>query len=847
MPRSQSQAWKVDGKFLQRNGKHSWLRGITYGPFDSGRASHGLPARDRYLADLDLIAGLGANTLRLTRAPTHDFLAACEERSLSAFIGINWEDFVDFFHEPETAPRILRSASRVVSEFHEAPAVSGYFVGNEINAQLVRWIGRDRVKRFLEQLIDAGRRCHPGALFAYASYPTTEYLMPENADFVAYNVYLERRGEFARYLRRLQLLAGDRPLVISEFGLDTRSHSVEEQRDVLDWACREMARQGVAGTVVFTFTDEWFTGGRDMSDWQFGLVDRARRPKPAYHAVRAHYLRGAAPLGFLRRVPRISVIVCTYNGARTLDDCLRWLHRLDYPDYEVLVIDDGSTDDIKGICDRHAGVRHIRQEHGGLSSARNLGASKSTGEILAYTDDDCMPDADWLAHLALAFQRDPEAAAIGGPNLPPPAETLTQACVTAAPGAPTQVMLDDFEAEHVPGCNLAVLRSAFEAIGGFEERYQCAGDDVDFCWRLQIRGRHIGFTSAAFVWHYRRPTVREYLKQQAGYGRAEAILMKRHSKRFSLLSGGARWFGTVYQPQALSAPGRFSGFYQGPFGNALFQSVYPELVSWFTAFVTGFPWAVLAVLLFLSGAFSSPALVAGLAMAAVTCREAWLRSRARRIDPRFDGARARARLWFLTLAQPIVRGAARSIHGIRILAVPRGSVSGGRLFSPFCSRRWKKVGQVAVWSDSGKARDELLHKIVKELELHGWKHRLDDGWRDWDIEVRRFWWRARLTTVTEYHRGENRLTRIRFASRMSPVSFFGSLLFLATITVLCLSLDWRALWIFGFGIYFLWWLLLEVKHHAFVNGTVRLVLTVAESNGFEPVREKKENASEGPA
>ena len=190
MPSSQPHAWKADGKFLQLKGEHSWMRGVTYGPFDSGRAPHGLPSPDRYHQDLDLICELGANTLRLTRSPTHDFLAACDDRGLQTLIGLNWEDFVDFFHDPAMPPKILRSTRRVVSEFREPPAVSGYFVGNEINAQLVRWLGRDQVKRFLEKMIDAARNCHPGALFAYASYPTTEYLMPDNADFVAYNVYL---------------------------------------------------------------------------------------------------------------------------------------------------------------------------------------------------------------------------------------------------------------------------------------------------------------------------------------------------------------------------------------------------------------------------------------------------------------------------------------------------------------------------------------------------------------------------------------------------------------------------------------------------------------------------------
>ncbi|MEZ5324145.1 MAG: glycosyltransferase [Verrucomicrobiales bacterium] len=824
------------------------MRGITYGPFYSGRASHGLPSPDQFMRDLDQICELGANTLRLTRSPTQDFLAACDQRGLQTLIGLNWEDFIDFFHDPALPKRILRSTRRVVSEFHESPSVSGYFIGNEVNAQLVRWLGRDRVKEFLEAMIDAGRSCHPGALFAYASYPTTEYLMPDNADFVAYNVYLEHRKDFARYLRRLQLLAGNRPLVISEFGLSTRQNSNEHQREVLDWACEEMALQGVAGTILFTFTDEWFTGGRDLSEWKFGLVDKQRQPKPAYFAVQDHFRKGAAPLSFLTRIPKISVIVCTYNGVRTLDDCLRWIARVDYPDFEVLVVDDGSTENVRAIVEKHARVRYIKQKHAGLSAARNLGAKKANGEILAYTDDDCMPDRDWLAHLALAFQRDPEVAAVGGPNLPPPPENVTQACVIAAPGAPTQVMLNDNDAEHIPGCNLSVLRSEFEAIKGFEERYDVAGDDVDFCWRLQIRGKRIGFAAAAFVWHYRRFSAKAYFRQQVGYGRAEAMLMKQHSKRFSLLSGGARWFGTIYQPDALSTTDGLSRLYQGVFGNALFQSIYPEAVTCFTALVSGFPWALLSLVFLIAGVISPSLGLVGLGMLAITGWEAWRRTRCRRIDPRFNSKKARALLWLMTLIQPIVRGATRSLHSAKLVAIPRGPIFGGTLpgFPRFAF--WKKVGQVAVWNAEGKNRDELLTKIIKELELHSWKHKIDDGWQDWDIEVlRNLWWKVRITTVTEYHTGKNRLTRIRLASHMTRANAIISALLLAGIIGTAWYMKWQAMWIFGFGIYFLWWLLLEVKHQAFVSRTIRLILTVGEANGFDPTREEKDPMPDRPA
>jgi len=70
---------------------------------------------------------------------------------------------------------------------------------------------------------------------------------------------------------------------------------------------------------------------------------------------------------------------------------------------------------------------------------------------------------------------------VGGPNLPPPEDSVVAACVAASPGGPLHVLLDDVEAEHIPGCNMAFRREVLEEIGGFDPIYRSAGDDVDVC------------------------------------------------------------------------------------------------------------------------------------------------------------------------------------------------------------------------------------------------------------------------------------------------------------------------------------------------------------------------------
>ena len=136
---------------------------------------------------------------------------------------------------------------------------------------MARWLGARRVIQFVEHLIDVARQADPRPLYSYASYPPTEYLLPSNVDFYSFNVYLERQLDFERYLARLQNLAEDKPLIMGEFGLDTLRKGDQMQSEVLDWHLDCVVRGGAAGTIFFSWTDEWFTGASIFPTGPSGL------------------------------------------------------------------------------------------------------------------------------------------------------------------------------------------------------------------------------------------------------------------------------------------------------------------------------------------------------------------------------------------------------------------------------------------------------------------------------------------------------------------------------------------------------------------------------------------------
>jgi O-antigen biosynthesis protein len=833
-------------KFFFEGDRKFFVKGITYGPFKPDAEGNFFGRPDQLELDLRLMREIGLNVLRVYHVPARWFLDCCAAAGMRVLVTLPWQKHIEFLRERKVRDEIARLVRTTVGQYAGHPAIFGYLVGNEISSTMTRWLGVRRVTEFVEHLIRIGRAADPDALFSYATYPPTEYLLPQNVDFFCFNVYLHEQRDFEKYLLRLQNLTDERPLILGEFGMDTIRHSQKEQAEMLSWHIDSVSKCGLAGTVLFSWTDEWFTGGQEVTDWAFGIVTRAREPKEAFHALRAKLGRdnSTLPHRSLAKAPFVSVIICSYNGSKTLAGCLDSLGKLNYPDYEVILVDDGSTDDTAHIAAQFPRVRYIHQSNHGLSHARNTGAAAARGEVLAYTDSDCMADVDWLYYL-IGTLTSGHYAGVGGPNVSPPAQDWVQACVAAAPGGPSHVLLTDTVAEHIPGCNMAFFRWAFESIGGFDQEYFKAGDDVDFCWRLQQAGHVIAFSPAAIVWHHRRFTLRAFLEQQDGYGEAESLLRFKHLMFFGP-TGTAKWRGQIY-----GAP-RFSWFlnrpivYHGIFGEGLFQSIYPRPQSDLAAYLGSIEWFALTIFLFGLGVFL-PALriVPYLMFGGTLCVALSYMVRAH-IEPKFDTVLARLVVMCLAFVQPLVRGWSRYVTWLHFKRTPSSVIRTHEHLPADSAPRWSRNFRRQVfWSEEGRDRHHLLGAMFQLLEEEGWRYSTDTGWKEWDIQIYgNFWWSIALQTVTEYHGAAKCLTRVRLRNRFVPTTVILNLVVLSLLIYRQLNTSHVDLW---FVIpYLLFVIFLATRARALKRRVAELVDAAAYRAGLQRVMRRGKVAPRKP-
>jgi GT2 family glycosyltransferase len=263
--------------------------------------------------------------------------------------------------------------------------------------------------------------------------------------------------------------------------------------------------------------------------------------------------------------PRISVIIPTRNGARTLATCLESLRASSFPAAEIIAVDDASTDATGDIA-RRFDCRVIRaDENIGAARAKNHGAREATGDVLFFTDDDVIVSRDALARLAENFD-DPRIAGVVG---------LLE----------SKIPFDDFASnfknlwmrftyERMPRERIglfytsvaAIRREIFLQLGGFDENYRGASiaEDTEFGQRAWAAGHNIILDPGVAVTHCKRYTPREVLRTD--FLRARALMLMRLRKR------GQPFYTSVPVFYQLAVPAIFAALTS--LALALFQLIF---------------------------------------------------------------------------------------------------------------------------------------------------------------------------------------------------------------------------------------------------------------------------------
>lgn len=232
-----------------------------------------------------------------------------------------------------------------------------------------------------------------------------------------------------------------------------------------------------------------------------------------------------------------SIVIPTYNRPERLAECLRSICALDYDPqrFEVIVVDDDSPqfDRVQRAVEpfiRQIDLRLLQQPHAGPAAARNLGASAAKHDYIAFTDDDCRTDPQWLAAFERQFAQHP-GRLLGGRTI----NALSDNACAAASQALVSFLNEYYMKKGAPffaSNNIALARQTLERVGGFDLRFPLAGgEDREFCARYLVAGCQLTYAADAVITHYHALTLKRFLRQHYNYGRGAYCYRKVHVAR----------------------------------------------------------------------------------------------------------------------------------------------------------------------------------------------------------------------------------------------------------------------------------------------------------------------------
>ncbi|MFM2153828.1 MAG: hypothetical protein RL199_2263 [Pseudomonadota bacterium] len=237
----------------------------------------------------------------------------------------------------------------------------------------------------------------------------------------------------------------------------------------------------------------------------------------------------------------VSVLVAVHDGAAWLEACLESVLAQTYPRWELIVVDDGSTDGSAELAEafvaRDPRVRLVRSGRNlGCAGARNLAMHHATGAFFAQLDADARASPDWLERMLAPFS-DPAVAAVGGPDAVPDEAGPFERCVDHVLHSRLATAglrrADTVLSRYLPaGCNLMLRASAVRSIGPYDTTMMSGGEEKELMLRLHGAGLHVRHVPEALVRHHRRTTLRKFARQMFRAGVSRVAIWRRQPHGF---------------------------------------------------------------------------------------------------------------------------------------------------------------------------------------------------------------------------------------------------------------------------------------------------------------------------
>lgn len=226
---------------------------------------------------------------------------------------------------------------------------------------------------------------------------------------------------------------------------------------------------------------------------------------------------------------KASVIIPAYNAKNTIAACLDAIKRGDYKgDYEIILVDDGSTDDTAEIASRFEGVRVIKQNNAGPASARNRGAKEAQGDIIIFTDSDCAPERDWMNQMLGPFDLDPDVVGVKGAYKSRQQE-LAARFVQLEYEDKYDYMKHDKYIDFIDTYSAAFKRPVFIEMNGYDTSFPVAcAEDIELSYRISKKGYKMVFNPSAVVYHIHPNRLWQYLKKKYKFAYWRMLAIKKN-------------------------------------------------------------------------------------------------------------------------------------------------------------------------------------------------------------------------------------------------------------------------------------------------------------------------------